>query len=297
MLASRFPITCPVCREPDLLEAAGEGGLTCRRCGAEYPVVDGVPHLVPPAEGDEHKSRQVEFFDEEADPAFELSRPYGTPAFHAWLLREKFRHSISGIEELLPGATVLTVCGGSGMDGESLARAGADVAVSDISLRAAQRAEERGRRYGVGIAGIAADAEHLPFPDRSVDIVYVHDGLHHLARPEAGLAEMARVARARRVRDRARRRRPPRSSPCWRALRSRRRRPETASSGCPSSRSRASWRGTGSPPERQSATRCSTAMSRACRCDSCRGGASPARLGTASSWPTRSAAESATSWW
>jgi ubiquinone/menaquinone biosynthesis C-methylase UbiE len=40
-----------------------------------------------------------------------------------------------------------------------------------------------------------ADAERLPFPDRSIDVVYVHDGLHHLARPEAGLAEMTRVAR------------------------------------------------------------------------------------------------------
>ena len=40
-----------------------------------------------------------------------------------------------------------------------------------------------------------ADAEHLPFADRSVDIVYVHDGLHHLSDPLVGLAEMCRVAR------------------------------------------------------------------------------------------------------
>jgi ubiquinone/menaquinone biosynthesis C-methylase UbiE len=40
-----------------------------------------------------------------------------------------------------------------------------------------------------------ADAERLPFRDRSFDLVYVHDGLHHLERPEAALAEMTRVAR------------------------------------------------------------------------------------------------------
>ncbi len=41
---------------------------------------------------------------------------------------------------------------------------------------------------------MVADAEHLPFRDRSVDLAYVHDGLHHLEEPAAALAEMARVA-------------------------------------------------------------------------------------------------------
>ncbi len=54
---------------------------------------------------------------------------------------------------------------------------------------------ERGRRAGLPIEAIVADAEHLPFADRSVDIVYVHDGLHHLSDPMVGLREMCRVAR------------------------------------------------------------------------------------------------------
>jgi SAM-dependent methyltransferase len=37
--------------------------------------------------------------------------------------------------------------------------------------------------------------ERLPFADQSVDLVAVHDGLHHLADPYVGLAEMARLAR------------------------------------------------------------------------------------------------------
>src|SRR5439155_2688337 len=31
-------------------------------------------------------------------------------------------------------------------------------------------------------------------PDNAVDLVYVHDGLHHLQEPAVGLNEMARVA-------------------------------------------------------------------------------------------------------
>ncbi len=74
------------------------------------------------------------------------------------------------------------------MDAEFLARQGASVIASDLSIGAAQRAVERGRRGGLPIEAIVADAEHLPFADRSVDIVFVHDGLHHLSDPMVGLA-------------------------------------------------------------------------------------------------------------
>jgi ubiquinone/menaquinone biosynthesis C-methylase UbiE len=42
---------------------------------------------------------------------------------------------------------------------------------------------------------VVADAENLPFRDGSVDVTYVHDGLHHLERPALALAEMARISR------------------------------------------------------------------------------------------------------
>ncbi len=49
-------------------------------------------------------------------------------------------------------------------------------------------------RYGFQLLPIVADVESLPFKDRSVDLVYVHDGLHHLSNPMRGLEEMARIA-------------------------------------------------------------------------------------------------------
>jgi SAM-dependent methyltransferase len=66
---------------------------------------------------------------------------------------------------------------------------------ADISLGASRRARERARRFDLDLTPVVADAENLPFGDASFDLVYVHDGLHHLEHPEAGLAEMARVAR------------------------------------------------------------------------------------------------------
>jgi SAM-dependent methyltransferase len=183
-------LACPECAGR---LAAADGHLRCAS-GHDYPVVDGIPILSNADTQDEHKRRQAEWFDGE-DSEFEISRPHGAPRLYRWLMEEKFRRSVAGLEDQLLDTTVLTVCGGSGMDAEFLARAGARVIASDISFGAAARAAERARRLGLPITPVVADVERLPFPDRSIDVVYVHDGLHHLADPAAGLAEMARVAR------------------------------------------------------------------------------------------------------
>lgn len=195
LAGGRVDLVCAHCRSA--LIASDDDDLTCEGCGARYPVVDGVPvmsGLEEDAPGADYKLRQIEFFDGES-AEFEISRPQGQPRLYGWLMTEKFRRSVKGVEDRLPGATLLTVCGGSGMDAEFLAKQGAVVIASDLSLGAAQRAVERGRRAGLPIEAVVADAEHLPFADRSVDIVYVHDGLHHLSDPMIGLAEMCRVAR------------------------------------------------------------------------------------------------------
>lgn len=141
------------------------------------------------------KDAQARHFDRVAEQEFEIVRPHGTPRLYRFLLAEKFRRAMGPIRPHLVGAATLTVCGGSGMDAEFLARAGAAVTTSDLSLGAATRAMARSERYGLGIQSIVADVEHLPFADRSVDLVAVHDGLHHLVDPYTGLSEMARVAR------------------------------------------------------------------------------------------------------
>ena len=152
-------------------------------------------HSAKTTDRDLHKAGQAEHFDRSVAEEFEITRPHRTPRLYQFLLREKFRRATTPIGRELIGATALTVCGGSGMDAEFLARAGARVVASDISFGAARRTRERARRYGLAITSIVADIEHLPFTDHAIDLVFVHDGLHHLERPTEGLAEMARVAR------------------------------------------------------------------------------------------------------
>lgn len=194
-------LVCPDCHQ-DL--AWEDGHVDCTACGARFPITQGVSVLLPSSSqsgsqqdtGSDQKLGQAAFFDEgEGGAEFEVTRPHGTPRLHRWLLEEKFRRSVDALEGTLAGGTAIAVCGGSGMDAEHLARAGASVICADISLGASLRAKARADRYSLPITPIVADAEHLPLRAESVDLAYVHDGLHHLERPEAGLVEMARVAR------------------------------------------------------------------------------------------------------
>lgn len=184
-----WPLACVSCGGR---LTAHTDALRCDGCAVSYPARDGIPVLLAARRTDQ-KDRQAEFFDDGLDEEFELERPIGAPRLYEWLLAEKFRRSVRKLD--LRGLTALTVCGGSGMDAEFLVRAGAHVISSDISFGAARRARMRALRHSLPIHVIVADAERLPFPDRSIDVVYVHDGLHHLEHPLDGLAEMARVAR------------------------------------------------------------------------------------------------------
>jgi SAM-dependent methyltransferase len=211
MIAKRDLLTmlaCPVCRDGDLagLDASlRDGVVTCTSCSGAYPVRNGIPILLPPdfdvadvhdeiehAHG--HKHQQAQHYDRGVAEEFEISRPHGAPFAYTWLLREKFRRSVERLPSL-HGATVVDACCGSGMDAEMLVRAGARVIAIDISEGCARRAKARAARYGLDYLAVVGDVERLPVRDRAADISYVHDGLHHLVDPAAGLRELARVAR------------------------------------------------------------------------------------------------------
>ena len=181
---------------------ATEGALPIPTVIAKYieglPVFVGATGRVEHDELDhrrEHKAVQAAHFDRVAEEEFETRRPHGEPRLYRFLLAEKLRRAVAPIGSRIVGASALVVCGGSGMDAEYLARAGANVATSDLSLGAAKRARDRASNHHLRIQSVVADVEHLPYADQSVDLVSVHDGLHHLDDPYAGLAEMVRVAR------------------------------------------------------------------------------------------------------
>ena len=183
---------CPACGRA--LELT-DGAFACE-LGHRFAVEGGVPHLVEFGEDErsEEKLSQARFFDDE-DAEFETERPHATPLVYGALLERKLARATSELRAELAGSSVLCACGGSGLDAEYLARLGARPLVAEISPRAAERARERGRRYGLPIDAVVCDLEALPLEDRSVDFAFVHDGLHHISDPWRGLDELCRVAR------------------------------------------------------------------------------------------------------
>lgn len=68
-------------------------------------------------------------------------------------------------------------------------------AVTDISPGMVEVARRNARSLGFEVAGRVADAESLPFPDASFDLVVGHAVLHHIPDVELALREVLRVLR------------------------------------------------------------------------------------------------------
>lgn len=73
--------------------------------------------------------------------------------------------------EVRPGSRVLDLCCGDGVHSILAARLGAAVTASDIAERNLVVASLRAERAGVPLATLVANAEKLPLPDNSFDVV------------------------------------------------------------------------------------------------------------------------------
>src|SRR4051812_44244770 len=103
-----------------------------------------------------------------------------------------------------PGERALDLCCGTGDVAFALARRGMEVTGLDFSAPmlavAEQRLKTRGLGQPAGGGGLAVrflrgDAQRIPFPDASFDLVTISYGLRNLADWEKGLREMRRVVR------------------------------------------------------------------------------------------------------
>jgi demethylmenaquinone methyltransferase / 2-methoxy-6-polyprenyl-1,4-benzoquinol methylase len=99
-----------------------------------------------------------------------------------------------------PGQRALDLCCGTGDLAQALARHGAQVTGLDFTEQMLAAAEGRHATRDTQPSSpppcfVRGDAQRIPFPDNSFDIVTVGYGLRNLASWEAGLCEMQRVAK------------------------------------------------------------------------------------------------------
>lgn len=95
-----------------------------------------------------------------------------------------------------PGASLLDVACGSGQLGLIAARRGARVMGVDIATNAIAAARGRAESEGLDAQFDEGDAEQLPYPDASFDVVATIYGAMFAPRPELVASELLRVCRA-----------------------------------------------------------------------------------------------------
>lgn len=107
----------------------------------------------------------------------------------------ELRREFAAWLELPAGAALLDVGCGPGHLARELARRGARVTGVDRGWRLLRIARRLAAREGLAIDFRRAAAERLPFPGGAFDFVVATTVVYFVRRPEAVLAEMARVAR------------------------------------------------------------------------------------------------------
>lgn len=91
------------------------------------------------------------------------------------------------------GKQVLEIGVGLGADHQRFAAAGAKLTGIDLTQRAVEHTRRRLALFGLTSELSSADAENLPFPDASFDVVYSWGVLHHSPETPRAIDEVHRV--------------------------------------------------------------------------------------------------------
>jgi len=104
------------------------------------------------------------------------------------------------VADVKPGAQVLDLAGGTGDLAQAFARKAGPtgrVVHTDINEAMLRTGRDRLLDAGVALPTLVCDAEQLPFPSESFDLVSVAFGLRNMTHKETALAEMHRVLKPR----------------------------------------------------------------------------------------------------
>jgi ubiquinone/menaquinone biosynthesis C-methylase UbiE len=186
---------CPVTRQP--LRLVHDGGEFLEAPdGRRYPIVDGIPELMPA----ESRRRAETRHDQQYYRTQAREYDHGMDVlFRTFSADESaLREQMIALLNLAPGARVLETGCGTGRDTSHLARRAGAVYATDLAREMIEVGRLRLHDAGVDarhVRLVVADAVSLPFPDRFFDAAYHFGGINLFPDVERGIAEMARVVK------------------------------------------------------------------------------------------------------
>ena len=180
-------LRCPECRGT-LSDSVD--GLRCGGCERSYPIVDGIPILLP-----QGAVAQVE----EDEQAYAAGDAYacGAEENRAWLEIGLWkRDRVAGLlRHRVPRASIDIGCGDWGVHHDVFSAVGTELTVAgDVSLKLVRHARDHATAPQ-RVHHVVFSAEALPFADGIFDLAYCSEVLEHLEHPDRALTEIARVAR------------------------------------------------------------------------------------------------------
>jgi demethylmenaquinone methyltransferase/2-methoxy-6-polyprenyl-1,4-benzoquinol methylase len=114
-------------------------------------------------------------------------------------LHRLWKRRVAKLAQIKNGDLALDLCCGTGDISFALAQLGAETTGLDFSpqmLEVAESRQQKNSQFAIrNLKFIQGDAQQLPFPENSFDIVTVGYGLRNLTSWERGLDEMFRVAK------------------------------------------------------------------------------------------------------
>ncbi len=145
------------------------------------------------------KERVRRFWDAQPCGTRNLHAIPGTQEFYKQLeiQRDRLDPQIPGFAgfEAWKGKRVLEVGFGAGVDFIRFARAGADLSGIDLTETGKCLVDRWLELEGLTASTQIGDAENLPFPDNTFDLVYSWGVIHHTADTQAAANEIIRVTR------------------------------------------------------------------------------------------------------
>ena len=143
----------------------------------------------------ERRAAKVNELFERIAPRYDLINDVQSFGMH-----RRWKRKLVQLADVKPGERALDLCCGTGDLTFALAERGARVTGLDFSVEMLRVASEKQLRMsqaseGARVEFLRGDAQKIPFPENTFDIVSIGYGLRNLADLDAGLREMWRVSK------------------------------------------------------------------------------------------------------